>query len=70
MGEHGIILVGLDVLKDRHAVAMVEDSRDGNMRYLGEIGADDASVRRLAKKLALPGVELHFCYEADRPAMV
>ncbi|RQP08157.1 MAG: hypothetical protein D1H97_00505 [Paracoccus sp. BP8] len=33
-------------------------------RYLGEIGSDDASVRRVVKKLARPGVELRSCSEA------
>ena len=39
--------VGLDVAKARHAVAVAEDGRQGEVRYLGEIGADAESVRRL-----------------------
>jgi hypothetical protein len=64
MEEHSIVFVGLDVSKDRHAVAIAEGGRDGELRYLGEIGSDDASIRRLMKRLARPGVELRFCYEA------
>jgi transposase len=64
MEEHSIVFVGLDVSKDRHAVAIAEGGRDGELRYLGEIGSDDASIRRLMKRLARPEVELRFCYEA------
>lgn len=64
MEEHNTIFVGLDVSKDRHAVAVAEGGRDGIVRYFGEIGSDDASVRRLVRKLARPDVKLHFCYEA------
>lgn len=64
MSDNKLIFVGLDVAKDRHAVALANDGRDGEVRYLGEIGSDDASVRGLVKKLAGPGVELRFCYEA------
>src|SRR4051794_33935829 len=59
------IFVGLDVAKSRHAVAVAEDGRQGEVRYLGEIGADKESVRRLVAKLERRhGRRLHFCYEA------
>src|SRR3954451_16243304 len=59
------IFVGLDVAKSRHAVAVAEDGRQGEVRYLGEIGADKESVRRLVAKLGKRhGRRLHFCYEA------
>jgi transposase len=59
------IFVGLDVAKSRHAVAVAEDGRQGEVRYLGEIGADKDSVRRLVAKLEKRhGRRLHFCYEA------
>tara|TARA_R100001369_G_scaffold29769_2_gene53427 strand:+ start:1448 stop:1621 length:174 start_codon:yes stop_codon:yes gene_type:complete len=45
MEEYNTIFVGLDVSKDRHAVAVAESGRDGIVRYFGEIGSDDASVR-------------------------
>jgi len=41
----------VDAAKLRHAVAVAEDGRQGEVRYLGEIGADAASVRRLVAKL-------------------
>src|SRR4051794_14731077 len=59
------IFVGLDVARSRHAVAVAEDGRQGEVRYLGEIGADKESVRRLVAKLEKRhGRRLHSCYEA------
>jgi transposase len=62
--QHTDFFVGLDVAKARHAVAIAEDGRNGEVRYLGEIDADKESVRRLAARLAKRHGRLHFCYEA------
>jgi transposase len=63
--QHTAVFVGLDVAKVRHAVAVAEGGRRGEVRYLGEIGADPESVRRLVAKLEQRhGRGLHFCYEA------
>jgi transposase len=66
MEKHTEIFVGLDVAKARHAVAaaVAEDGRQGEVRYIGEIGADAESVRRLVAKLEKRRSRLHFCYEA------
>jgi transposase len=58
------VFIGLDVAKARHAVAVAEDGRNGEVRYWGEIDADAESVRRLTAKLAKRHGKLHFCYEA------
>jgi len=62
--QHTEVFVGLDVAKARHAVAVAEDGRQGEVRYFGEIGADPESVRRLVAKLEKRHGRLHFCYEA------
>jgi transposase len=62
--QHTDVFVGLDVAKARHAVAIAEDGRSGEVRYFGEIDANVESVRRLAAKLAKRHGKLHFCYEA------
>jgi transposase len=63
--QHSEVFVGVDAAKLRHAVAVAEDGRQGEVRYLGEVGADTESVRRLAAKLEKRhGRGLHFCYEA------
>lgn len=64
MEEYTEVFVGLDVAKARHAVAIAEDGRQGEVRYFGEIGADAESVRRLVVKLRKRHARLHFCYEA------
>lgn len=51
MEQHSEVFVGVDAAMLRHAVAVAEDGRQGEVRYLGEIGADAESVRRLAAKL-------------------
>lgn len=62
--EHSEIYVGLDVAKGRHAVAVADGERQGEVRYLGEIDADPASVRRMVARLEKRHRSLHFCYEA------
>jgi transposase len=64
MGEYTEVFVGLDVAKVKHAVAVADDGRIGEVRYFGEIATDPASVRRMVTKLEKPGRRLHFCYEA------
>ena len=64
MKQNSEVFVGLDVAKARHAVAIAEDGRQGEIRFLGEIGADPTSVRRLVSRLEKRHARLHFCYEA------
>ena len=64
MEQHTEVFVGLDVAKARHAVAVAEDGRGGEVRYFGESGADPESVRRLVAKLEERHGRLRFCYEA------
>ena len=58
------VFVGLDVAKARYAVAVAEDGRSGEVRYLGEIDSDPVAVRRMVARLAKRHGQLHFCYEA------
>jgi len=62
--EHSEVFVGLDVAKVRHAVAVADGGRQGEVRYLGEIDADPASVRRMVARLEKRHRHMHFCYEA------
>ncbi len=58
------VFVGLDVAKARHAVAVAEEGRSGEVRFIGEIDSDAAAVRRMVAQLAKRHGRLHFCYEA------
>lgn len=64
MEQYTEVFVGLDVAKLRHAVALAEDGRQGEVRFYGEIDADTESLRRLVSKLEKRYQRLHFCYEA------
>lgn len=62
--EKTITFVGLDVHKARVSVALAESGRDSEVRYWGEIASTTAALDRLVARLARPGRELQFCYEA------
>ena len=51
MVDYSEVFVGMDVSKDRHAVAVAERGCDGEVRYFGEIASDAAAIRRLVGKL-------------------
>ena len=56
--------VGFDTSKMRNAVAVAESSRDGEIRYLGEIDNTEAGTRKLVARLEAQYQRLTFCYEA------
>src|SRR4030088_2891504 len=56
--------VGFDISKLRHAVAIADDGRAGEVRFLGEIENTDAATAKLVRKLVGKYQRLTFCYEA------
>jgi transposase len=64
MGKHKLGFVAFDSAKEKHAVAIADDGRDGEVRYLGEIDNSPDAVRKLVAKLTRQYECLHFCYEA------
>jgi len=64
MGDNSVAYVGFDTAKLRHAVAIAEDGRSGEVRFLGEIESGEAATVKLVKKLASRYRHLTFCYEA------
>lgn len=64
MKGHGEVFVGIDTAKLRNAVAIAEDGRDGEVRYLGEFDNTPDAVAKLIRKLADRYETLHVCYEA------
>jgi transposase len=54
--------VAFDSAKEKHAVAIADDGRDGEVRYLGEIDNSPDAVRKLVAKLTRQYECLHFCY--------
>ena len=64
MDYQSVAYIGFDTSKTKHAVAVAEGGREGEVRYLGEIEAAPAAVERLLRKLARQYKSLHVCYEA------
>jgi hypothetical protein len=62
MADH-TLFVGLDVHKRTIAVATAPDTAGTSCTYYGTIANTPDALRRLCKKLAAPGVKLHFTYE-------
>ena len=52
MGKYSEVFVGIDTAKKKHAVAIADAGREGEIRYLGEIDSAPATVERVIKKLA------------------
>src|SRR3954470_1049248 len=69
MHQDSAVFVGLDASKLEISVALAEDGRQGEVRFLGDIEHTPGAVRRLVTKLAGKYRRLLFCYEAGRPAM-
>ena len=64
MPQRSKVFVGLDTSKLKISVALAEEGRQGEVRFLGEIDNTPEAVRRLVGKLASRHSEVLFCYEA------
>jgi len=64
MGEYSEAYVAFDTSKTKHAVAIADGGRCGEVRFLGDVASSPARVERLTRKLAERYDKLHFCYEA------
>jgi transposase len=64
MKKYSGIFVGFDTAKKKHAVAIAEGGRSGEIRYLGEIDSSPVTVEKVLGKLAARHARLHVCYEA------
>ena len=52
MEQYTEAFVGIDTAKNKHALAIADSGRDGEIRYLGEIDSAPAAVQRMIRKLA------------------
>ena len=64
MGQYSEAFVGFDVAKRKHAVAIAEGGRRGEVRFLGEIENSPATIEQVIKKMATRYDRLHVCFEA------
>jgi hypothetical protein len=47
MKKHSEAFIGFDAAKKKHAVAIADVGREGEIRYLGEIDSSPAAVERV-----------------------
>src|SRR3990172_1878503 len=64
VNDHNEAFVAFDTSKLRHAVAIAEDGRTGEVRFFGEIENTATATAKLVRKLAALYRRLTFCYEA------
>jgi hypothetical protein len=64
VGEYSEGFVAFDVSKTKHAVAIADGGRGGEVRFLGDVSSSPTTVERLIRKLAGRYGKLHFCDEA------
>ena len=66
MGKHSEVFVAFDVAKRKHAVAIAEGGRTGEVRFLGDVENSPLPIERTIKRLADRYGPLHVCFEAVR----
>ena len=64
MGKHSEVFVAFDVAKKKHAVAIAEGGRTGEVRFLGDVENSPPPIERTIKRLADRYDRLHVCFEA------
>ena len=64
MGKHSEVFVAFDVAKKKHAVAIAEGGRTGEVRFLGDVENSPLPIERTIKRLAERYDRLHVCFEA------
>ena len=64
MADYREAFVAFDVAKIKHAVAVADSGRGGEVRFLGEIENRPVTIERTIRKLAKRYDRLHVCFEA------
>jgi transposase len=64
MSEYSEAFAAFDVTQMKHAVAVAEGGRTGEVRFLGEIENRSGAIERTVRKLAGRYDRLHVCFDA------
>ena len=64
MEKHSEVFVAFDVAKRKHAVAIAEGGRQGEVRFLGDVENSPLPIEKTIRRLATRYDQLHVCFEA------
>ncbi len=64
MGEYSEVFVAFDVAKKKHAVAIAEGGRTGEVRFLGEVENNPPPIERTINRPAERYDRPPVCFEA------
>ena len=64
MGEYSELFVAFDVAKKKHALAIAEGGRSGEVRFLGDVENSALPIERSIRRLADRYDRLHVCFGA------
>ena len=64
MKKYSELFIAFDTAKKKHAVAVADGGREGEIRYLGEIDSSSTAIEKVLGKLAQRYTTLRVCYEA------
>ena len=64
MEKHSEVFVASDVAKKKHAVAIAEGGRQGEVRFVGDVENSPLPIEKTIKRLATRYGQLHVCFEA------
>jgi len=64
MGKYSEAFIAFDVAKKKHAVAIAEGGRAGEVRFLGDVENSPLPIERTIKRLADRYERLQVCFEA------
>ena len=64
MEKHSEVFVAFDVAKRKHAVAIAEGGRQGEVRFLCDVENSPLPIEKTIRRLATRYDPLHVCFEA------
>ena len=65
MGKYSEVFVAFDLAKKKHAVAIAEGGRTGEVRFLGDVENSPMPIERTIKKLADRYKQLYVCLRSQ-----
>ena len=64
MEKYSEVFVAFDVAKKKHAVAIAEGGRTGEVRFMGDVENSPLPIEKTIRRMAARYDQLHVCFEA------